>query len=65
MRELDLSQSRVRATISRITAIIDRTNCVDGLQAALDSENFEQAASFISTFLQLDGAPPGGAGVWS
>lgn len=56
VRELDLAQTRVRTTMTRVAAIVDRTHCVDGLQAALDGEDFEQAAKYVETFLSLDGA---------
>jgi hypothetical protein len=56
VRELDLAQTRVRTTMTRVSAIVDRTHCVDGLQAALDGEDFEQAANYVQTFLSLDSA---------
>lgn len=54
VRELDLSQSRVQETITRIEAIVDRTSCIDGVKTALDSEDYEAAAKYVETFLQLD-----------
>jgi len=55
VRELDLAQKRVRTTMTRVAAIVDRMHCVDGLQAALDGEDFEQAAKYVETYLSLDG----------
>ena len=54
VRELDLAQSRVQATLSRIDAIVDRTNCIDGSKQALEVEDYETAAKYVETFLQLD-----------
>ncbi|ERM93568.1 hypothetical protein AMTR_s00004p00104770 [Amborella trichopoda] len=54
VRELDLAQSRVQATLSRIDAILERGNCIEGARKALDSDDYEAAAKFISTFLEID-----------
>lgn len=54
VRELDLAQSRVDDTLLRIDAIVERGNCLDGVKKALDSEDFESAAHFVQTFLQID-----------
>lgn len=54
VRELDLAQSRVQTTLARIDAIVDRTNCIDGVKQALEVEDYETAAKYVETFLQLD-----------
>lgn len=54
VRELDLAQSRVNETLLRIDAIVERDNCLEGVKEALDSEDFESAARFVQTFLQID-----------
>ncbi|KAF3674431.1 Conserved oligomeric Golgi complex subunit 4 [Capsicum annuum] len=54
VRQLDLAQSRVNDTLLRIDAIVDRSHCLDGVRKALDSEDYESAAVFVQTFLQLD-----------
>ncbi|PSS23501.1 Conserved oligomeric Golgi complex subunit like [Actinidia chinensis var. chinensis] len=54
VRELDLAQSRVNDTLLRIDAIVERGNCLDGVKRALLSEDFESAAKFVQTFLQID-----------
>ncbi|XP_010934198.1 conserved oligomeric Golgi complex subunit 4 [Elaeis guineensis] len=54
VRELDLAQSRVHSTLSRIDAIVERSHCLDGARRALDAEDFETAARFVQTFLQID-----------
>ncbi|PKA60038.1 Conserved oligomeric Golgi complex subunit 4 [Apostasia shenzhenica] len=54
VRELDLAQSRVESTLSRIDAIVERSHCLDGARRALDSEDYDSAAIFIHSFLQID-----------
>ncbi|KAK2976478.1 hypothetical protein RJ640_022425, partial [Escallonia rubra] len=49
VRELDLAQSRVSHTLIRIDAIVERTACIDGVK-----KDFESAATFVQTFLQID-----------
>ena len=38
VRRLDLVQTRVQDTLGKINLILDRTNCINGVQAAMDSE---------------------------
>ncbi|GFY81568.1 hypothetical protein Acr_01g0013770 [Actinidia rufa] len=54
VRELDLAQSRAYDTLLRIDAIVERGNCLDGVKKALHSQDFESAATFVQTFLQID-----------
>ncbi|XP_042066443.1 conserved oligomeric Golgi complex subunit 4-like [Salvia splendens] len=54
VRHLDLAQSRVQDTLLRIDAIVDRSNCLDGVLKSLLAEDFESGASYIQTFLQID-----------
>ncbi|KAH9305483.1 hypothetical protein KI387_009887 [Taxus chinensis] len=54
VRELDLAQSRVQSTLTRIDAIVERGNCIDGVKQALESEDYEAAAKYVETFLNLD-----------
>ncbi|GJP55947.1 hypothetical protein CLOM_g14958 [Closterium sp. NIES-68] len=54
VRERDAAQSRVAITIARIDAIVDRSNCITGARNALEASDYEAAARFIETFLQLD-----------
>ncbi|KAA8532656.1 hypothetical protein F0562_032689 [Nyssa sinensis] len=54
VRELDLAQSRVNETPLRIDAIVERGNCIDGVKKALETEDFESAAKYVQTFLQID-----------
>ncbi|CAI9764122.1 unnamed protein product [Fraxinus pennsylvanica] len=54
VHHLDLAQSRVNDTLLRIDAIVDSSSCLDGVRKLLQSEDFESAASYIQTFLQID-----------
>ncbi|KAJ7280500.1 hypothetical protein O6H91_Y371800 [Diphasiastrum complanatum] len=54
VRELDLAQSRVQATLARIDAIEDRSNCIEGARQALQTEDYEAAAKYVETFMHLD-----------
>ncbi|XP_023004265.1 conserved oligomeric Golgi complex subunit 4-like [Cucurbita maxima] len=54
VRDLDLAQSRVNSTLLRIDAIVERGNCIEGVKKALDSEDYESAAKYVQTFLQID-----------
>jgi hypothetical protein len=54
VRELDSAQSHVQMTLAHIDAIIERASCIDGARQALDSLDYESAARFVQTFLQLD-----------
>jgi hypothetical protein len=54
VRHLDHIYSNMQATLDLINLILDRTNCVTGVQAAMASEDYDQAASYISKFLELE-----------
>lgn len=54
VRELDFAQSRVKSTLQRLDAIVERGNCIDGVKKALESEDYEAAANYVHTFLQID-----------
>ena len=54
VRELDLAQSRVRSTLLRIDAIVERGNCLEGVNKALETEDYESAAKYVQTFLKID-----------
>lgn len=53
VRELDAAQSRVRACLARIEVILDRSNAVDGVQAALERGDLEAAAGCVARFLEI------------
>ncbi|XP_028752306.1 conserved oligomeric Golgi complex subunit 4 [Neltuma alba] len=54
VRELDLAQSRVRSTLLRIDAVVERGNCLEGVDKALGIEDYESAAKYVQTFLKID-----------
>ncbi|GJT90661.1 conserved oligomeric Golgi complex subunit 4 [Tanacetum coccineum] len=54
VRELDLAQSRVNDTLLRIDAIVEKSACIDGVTKALDVEDYENAANYVKTFLNID-----------
>ena len=54
VRELDTAQSRINGTLENIDYIISRTNAVDGVQEALQTQDYEAAAEYVDTLLQSD-----------
>mmetsp|Transcript_11124 Transcript_11124/g.40774 ORF Transcript_11124/g.40774 Transcript_11124/m.40774 type:complete len:733 (+) Transcript_11124:60-2258(+) len=58
VKELDLAQSRVQATIDSINSIVDRANCINGVSTALQAGDFEAAAEYVETFERVSGNGP-------
>ncbi|KAJ3091273.1 Golgi transport complex subunit 4 [Quaeritorhiza haematococci] len=54
VRQLDLEQSRVKATIALLEKIQELQKCANGVESALKSRNLETAAGFINKYLQYD-----------
>ncbi|EFJ43661.1 component of oligomeric golgi complex 4 [Volvox carteri f. nagariensis] len=54
VRQLDLVQGRVQSVLSKINLILDRTNCINGVQSAMEAEDYEAAARYISSFMELE-----------
>ncbi|KAM9301598.1 conserved oligomeric Golgi complex subunit 4 isoform 1-T1 [Gastrophryne carolinensis] len=54
VRQLDLAKSRLYQAIQRADDILDLKFCMDGVQSALRSEEYEQAAAHIHRYLCLD-----------
>ena len=54
VRKLDLAKSRVVECIQRVDDILDLKFCLDGVQTALQNEDYEKAASHIHRFRSLD-----------
>ena len=54
VRELDTAQSRIHATLARINIMVDRTAAINGVRAALDTEDYEAAARHVQAFLALE-----------
>lgn len=56
----------MRATLAAIKVIVDRTNCIYGVRDAMAREDYEAAAGFVGTFMEIEeggvaGAAPDGA----
>lgn len=62
MRELDTAQSRVQATLDRIRLVMDRMHAIEGIQAALQREDYEAAAECVARCLELDDEAGAGEG---
>uniref|UniRef100_K9IMU8 Conserved oligomeric Golgi complex subunit 4 n=3 Tax=Desmodus rotundus TaxID=9430 RepID=K9IMU8_DESRO len=54
VRQLDLAKNRLYQAIQRADDILDLKFCMDGVQTALRSEDYEQAAAHIHRYLCLD-----------
>jgi len=54
VRKLDLAKSRVVECMQRVEDILDLKFCIDGVQTALQNEDYEKAASHIHRFRSLD-----------
>ncbi|KXZ41619.1 hypothetical protein GPECTOR_358g126 [Gonium pectorale] len=54
VRQLDLVQGRVQGVLNKINLILDRTNCINGVQSAMETEDYEAAAHYISSFMELE-----------
>ncbi|VDI53366.1 conserved oligomeric Golgi complex subunit 4 [Mytilus galloprovincialis] len=54
VRQLDLAKSRVTSCIARVEDILDLKFCTDGVQTALQNEDYEKAASHVHRFRNLD-----------
>eukprot|EP00051_Salpingoeca_urceolata_P034924 m.27301 g.27301 ORF g.27301 m.27301 type:complete len:772 (+) comp8513_c0_seq1:208-2523(+) len=54
VRELDMAKGRLQSTIQRVDDLIDLRTCVDGAQAALNQDKFEEAAGHIHRYLNFD-----------
>jgi len=54
VRDLDLVRARVKESISKVTDIIDITNCIEGVQRSKEKEDYEKAASYVQRFLNID-----------
>ncbi|KAJ8041998.1 Conserved oligomeric Golgi complex subunit 4 [Holothuria leucospilota] len=54
VRQLDLAKGRVQDAIQRVNDVLDLKFCTDGVQTALQSEDYEKAAGHIHRYLSLD-----------
>lgn len=53
VRDLDTLRGRVKETLKQVADIIDVKNCVDGVQKAMEVEDFEGAAAHIQRYLSI------------
>ncbi|KAI8468195.1 MAG: component of oligomeric golgi complex 4 [Monoraphidium minutum] len=65
VRRLDATQGRVQAALSLVGLILDRTSCVSGVQSAMQAGDFEAAAGYIASFLELERRLAGASGALS
>lgn len=56
MRKIDLVQNRVSECLQRVADISDLKKCTEGIQSALDNEEYENAAIIVQRFLSIDEA---------
>ncbi|GFO20693.1 conserved oligomeric Golgi complex subunit 4 [Plakobranchus ocellatus] len=54
VRKLDLAKSRVVECMQRVEDILDLKFCTDGVQTALQNEDYEKAAGHVHRFRSLD-----------
>ncbi|KAL4234686.1 Golgi transport complex subunit 4 [Mactra antiquata] len=54
VRQLDLAKNRVTSCIQRVEDILDLKYCTDGVQQALQNEDYEKAAGHVHRFRSLD-----------
>lgn len=54
VRQLDSAKNRVISCMERVEDVLDLKLCTDGVQSAMQEENYEQAAAHIHRFLSLD-----------
>ena len=62
VRELDTAQSRVQSTLGHIGVVLDRMHAVEGIQSALQREDYEAAAECVARYLELEDEYGGGVG---
>eukprot|EP01116_Phalansterium_solitarium_P001645 TRINITY_DN1145_c1_g1_i1.p1 TRINITY_DN1145_c1_g1~~TRINITY_DN1145_c1_g1_i1.p1 ORF type:complete len:733 (-),score=336.79 TRINITY_DN1145_c1_g1_i1:79-2277(-) len=54
VKDLDALRERLRETTRKVQDIIDVKNCIEGVQRAMDLENYAEAASYIQRYLHID-----------
>ncbi|XP_037085563.1 conserved oligomeric Golgi complex subunit 4-like [Pollicipes pollicipes] len=54
VRQLDRAKTRVASAQQRVNDLLDLKLCAEGVQTALQAENFEQAAAHVHRFLAID-----------
>ena len=61
VRELDRAQGRVRDTLRRLDALTERASALEGVKAALASEDFEEATRLVRVFREIEAGGAAGA----
>ena len=61
VRELDRAQGRVRGTLRRLDALTERASALEGVKAALASEDFEEATRLVRVFREIEAGGAAGA----
>jgi sulfur transfer complex TusBCD TusB component (DsrH family) len=56
VRELDIAKGHVVDCLQLVDDLLDLRLCTEGVQTALENEDYEQAAQHIHRFLALDKA---------
>ncbi|XP_065827817.1 conserved oligomeric Golgi complex subunit 4-like [Oscarella lobularis] len=51
---LDLAKNRVHEAMGRVDDVLDLRSCVEGVQTAMEREDYEQAAAHVHRYLALD-----------
>ncbi|PRP87064.1 oligomeric Golgi complex subunit 4-like [Planoprotostelium fungivorum] len=54
VKDLDAVRGRVGNVTKRVNDILDVKNCIEGVQRAMEKEDYEEAASYIQRFLNID-----------
>ncbi|EGC37614.1 hypothetical protein DICPUDRAFT_149769 [Dictyostelium purpureum] len=54
VKKLDHIRERIKDTLKKVDDIIDLKNCIEGVQKAINKEDYEGAAQFINRYLSID-----------
>lgn len=54
VRTLDVARKRVQQTAKRVDDVIGLRSCTDGVQSAMQNEEYEKAAAHIHRYLAID-----------
>lgn len=54
VKSLDQARALVQQTQKKVSDIIEVKSCLENVNAAIASQNWEKACKFISTFLSVD-----------
>ena len=54
VKKMDLVSKRVQDCLTRVGDLVDLKTCTEGIQSALDNEEYENAALIVQRFLKID-----------